>query len=784
MGKILFVFILILSIGTCFGQEFPYQNADLPVEIRVNDLVERMTLEEKIHQMANLIYEPIMDGNVSTDSIVKIVGSYSYGAMNGSYENTTFEQLGDRHKAIQDYLANHTRLGIPTMMTSVGPHGVTAHGATIFPQMINIGSTWNRDLIEELASANALEHSLVGYVQEFGPSLDCAVDPRWGRVEECFGQDPFHVAEMALAYIKGRQGDLNDGAMLKEDKIHSIIKHMAGYSKPLTGINLAPASMSERELRSIFLYPFKRVIDSLNPMGVMPSYNAVNNIPLHDNPVMLRDILRGEMGFEGYIYADWGAVGMLYQTHKIATDAKDAAIKAVKAGVDLNGPFMLEYKFLEEAVKNGEIDEALIDESVSNVLRVKFRAGLFDGMRKYNKERMQELMHNQNHIDIALRAAEESCVLLTNKNKTLPLDEKKIRNIGVIGPNADQVQFGDCTYSHENKYGVTVLQGIKDYVGDKVNVHYTRGCGLTNLSKEGFGEALKVAKKSEVVIVVSGGTSPMFGGVGGKELAVGSRVPIGDAGTCGEGYDRAVLNIPGVQEDLIKEIYKLGKPVVLVLLNGRPYTIPWMKDNLDAILEAWYPGEEGGTAIANILFGKVNPSGKLVLDWPQTTGHIYCHYNYLPMARGYYKKPGSYENPGRDYVEHTPDALFPFGYGLSYTEFEYSDFSIKDSVSNKYGTLEVDVVVKNVGNREGKEVVQLYIHDEVASVTVPAKQLKGFEKILLKPGESKKVHFTVPAKELSLWDAQMNEVVEPGLFHVMIGKSSSEIELEGHFEVK
>ena len=394
MVRSLFTFILTISATLCFGQQYPYQNRDLPVEMRVQDLVKHMTLKEKIYQMANLIYEPIMDGNISRDSIAKVVGPLSYGAMNGSFENTTYEQLGDRQAAIQDYLINNTRLGIPTMMTTVGIHGLTAHGATIFPQMINLGSTWNRELIEELASANALEHSLTGIVQEFGPALDCAVDPRWGRVEECFGQDPFHVTEIGLAYIKGRQGDLRNDAMLQEEKIHSIIKHFAGYSKPLTGINLAPASMSEREFRSIFLYPFKRVIDSLNPLGVMPSYNAVNNIPCHDDPVLLRDILRTEMGFEGYIYADWGAVGMLYRTHKVASDAKEAAIKAVKAGVDLNGPFILEYEFLEEAVKNGELDESYIDECVSNVLRVKFRAGMFDGMRKYDKKRMHKEMHS------------------------------------------------------------------------------------------------------------------------------------------------------------------------------------------------------------------------------------------------------------------------------------------------------------------------------------------------------------------------------------------------------
>ena len=761
-----------------FGELYPYQDKNLPIEKRVNDLIKRMTLDEKILQMSNYCYK---DG-ITAETVGKI--PTGYGTMNGGFENTTVEQMGLQQSLIQDHLINHSRLGIPTMFTSIGIHGMVAYGATIFPQMVNMGSTWNRSLIEELASANALEHSVVGMTQEFGPSLDCAVDPRWGRVEECFGQDPYHVAEIGMAYIKGRQGGLSNGAMLREDKIHSIIKHFAGYSKPLTGINLAPASMSEREFRTIFLYPFRRVIGALNPLGLMPSYNAVNNIPCHDNPILLRDILRKEMGFEGYVYSDWGGVEMLHSTHQVASNYKEAAMLAVKAGVDLNGPAAGAFENLKEAVLRGEIEESLIDSAVGHILKVKFRSGLFDGMRKYDKAKMEGVMHSQKHIDIALRTAEESCVLLTNNKQILPLDLNKIKSIGLIGPSADQVQFGDCSFSHENKYGVTVLQGIKRYVGNKIDVLYARGCGITNLSKNGFEEALDVAKKSDVIVMVCGGTSIMFGGVGGKELSVGSRVALGDAGTGGEGFDRAVLNIPGVQEDLIRKVKELGKPIILVLLNGTPYTIPWMKDHLNAILEAWYPGEQGGTAVANILFGKVNPSGKLPMDWPQTTGHIYSHYNYLPMSRGYYHKPGSYEKPGRDYVEHSPDALFPFGYGLSYTDFGYSNLTLSDTLLSENGELKLTVTVKNRGTREGKEVVQLYVHDRYASVTVPVRQLKGFEKISLKPGESREVRFILPMRELSLWNARMEEVVEPGEFEVMIGKSSSDIVLRSKFKVQ
>jgi beta-glucosidase len=772
--------VVVFSSICSFGQLLSYKNKFLPVETRVNDLLNRMTLDEKLVQMANFETNriSIAKNTSNEDSIEKALNGVSYGTISEMYRGDYVDTTAFRLNELTIYMSKKTRLGIPSLIAADAIHGLYGKGATIFPQIVVMGSTWNRGLIKDMASALAKELSVVGGTHFLGPGIDCAVDPRWGRVEESFSQDPFLVAEMGLAYIGGLQGNIRNGK-LQPDKVFSTIKHLTAYSKPVNGINLGPASLGERELRDVHLYPYKRIIDSLGVWSVMPSYNAVNNIPCHASTFLLRDILRKEMGFDGYVYADWGAVEMLHEPQKVAQTYKDAAILAVKAGVNVNAPGVSSFAYLKEAVLSGELDESYINSAVSDVLRIKFRAGLFDGERDIDITKVPEVIHCKKHIDLAKEVAEEGCVLLTNKN-ILPLELSKIKSLAVIGPNAANVQFGDYSYSHENKYGITTLQGIQKYVGSNIKVNYAEGCGINSLSKDGFKEAIKAAKKSDVVVMVCGSASSISGGIGGITSGVGTKfLP-----TCGEGYDRPVLTLEGVQEDLIREIKKTGKPIVLVLVNGRPYTIPWIKENMNAILEAWYPGEEGGNAIANILFGKVNPSGKLTMDWPQTSGHIYTQYNYLPVSRGYYKKPGAPEKPGRDYVDYSPEALFPFGYGLSYTTFEYSNLKLKNTELAKNGKLELEVTVKNTGKREGKEIVQLYIHDEYASVTVPVKQLKGFEKISLQAGESKTVHFEVPVSELAIWDSKMNQVVEPGKFEVMIGKSSEDIVLKSFFTVK
>lgn len=784
--KNIFVLIVCIVILACtgFAELEPYKDKTLPINERVKDLLKRMTLEEKIAQMSNFQMNAvsIIEAKKSDINIEKVLKGISYGTMDDGYTSEEIGDVASRMEAFQDYLLHHSRLGIPAIMTSTAIHGLMAHGwpqhPTIFPHLCAMGSTWNKTLIEKTAAAIALETSATGYAQDLGPNLDLAVDPRWGRVEECFSQDPFLVAEMGIAYITGMQGDIRNGSLGK-DKVFTTIKHFAGYSKPLNGINIAPSSMGEREIRT-FLYPYKRVIDSFGQWSVMPSYHALNNIPCHSSSFLLRDILRKEMGFDGYVYSDWGAVEMLHEPQRVAESNQEAAMKAVKAGVNLEAPGPATFKFLKESVEKGELEEAYIDSAVADILRIKFRAGLFDGKRPFSKQHLDEVLHSQKHIDIAREVAEEVCILLTNNNHTLPLDENKIKSIGLIGPNAAHVQFGDYTFTHEDKYGVTVLQGIENYVGSKAKIVYAKGCGITNFSKEGFNEAINVAKQSDVVIMVCGGSSNISGGIGGELNGDKSH----EFATCGEGFDRPVLNLPGIQEDLIREVKKTGKPIVLVLINGRPYTIPWLKENMNAILEAWYPGEQGGNAIANLLFGKVNPSGKTTQDWPQTSGHIYTQYNYLPVSRGYYNKPGSLENPGRDYVDYSTDALFPFGYGLSYTTFEYRNLVLKDTVLEKSENLEAEVTIKNTGEREGKEVVQLYISDDFASVTVPAMELKWFKKIALEPGESKKVHFKVPIKELALWNSKMEHVVESGRFEVMIGESSDQIMLKSSFKVR
>jgi beta-glucosidase len=427
-------------------------------------------------------------------------------------------------------------------------------------------------------------------------------------------------------------------------------------------------------------------------------------------------------------------------------------------------------------VENNELDVKVVDDAVRRVLTAKFKAGLFDSPFTVS-DKAADVVHSPEHVRLARTIAEESTVLLKNENRLLPLDKNKLKSIAVIGPNAGQVQFGDYSITKSNDYGVTVLDGIKKVAGSDVKINYARGCGITDLNKSGFDEAVAAAKKSDVVVMVMGGTSIIYSGIGWGNDQMDKN------NTCGEGHDVTSLDPPGVQSDLIKAIQATGKPVVLVLVHGRPYSIGWEKEHIPAIVEAWYPGEQGGLAIADILFGNVNPSGKLSVSVPQSAGHIPTVYDYKPSGRGYYHQPGTPEHPGRDYVFSTPEPLFCFGHGLSYTSFEYGNLNIKTNEVKHGEQVKLSVQVRNTGKITGKEVVQLYIRDKVSSVTTPVQKLKGFSKIELLPGESKKVEFTIDFEELSLWNKDMNKVVEPGEFEIQIGSSASDIRVKGSFHV-
>ena len=743
-----------------------YKDPKAGIDERVEDLLSRMTLEEKIAQMN-------MNG----------MGEYRqlpYGAGVVESPFISVQEIARMSAETKRYAREHTRLGIPPIQIGECLHGQLAMGATIFPQAIAQGSTWNPALVERMASAIALEASASGVDQALSPLFDLAREPRYGRTEECFGEDPYLVARMGMAFVEGMQGkaEYTRAHGIAPGKLMCTAKHFAGYSVPAGGVNLGPASLGEREMRTLHLYPFEKAVKEANVCAVMPSYNEVDGIPAHCNRWLLTDVLRGEWGFGGYIFTDYGGLSQLHNFHHVAADASEAAVMGINAGVDLETARPDAYARLSDLVKAGKVNEEQIDTAVRRILRAKFMAGLFD--KPYpDPGRLSEVVHRPEHMALALEVAQESAVLLKNDSALLPLDASKLKSIAVIGPNADQVQYGDYTYTRDNRSGVTILQGLRDRLGSRVQINYAKGCDITGSDRSGIAAAVEAASKSDVAVVVLGETSVILSGLGWG-VGLGDNEPR-DPFVSGEGYDLTSLDPPGVQRELLQAVCATGKPVVLVMVHGRPWSIDWEKDHVPAILEAWYPGEQGGNAIAGILLGEVNPSGRLNCSVPRSVGHLPVTYDYKPSARGINREPGTPEKPGRDYVFSSPAPLFAFGHGLSYTTFEYSDLKIDNNASAK--TVRVSVNVRNTGRRDGKEVVQLYVNDRVSSVTTPQKMLKGFDKIELKAGEQKTVSFDLPYGELALWNASMQRVVEPGEFAVMIGRSAEDIVLSDSFVV-
>lgn len=743
-----------------------YKDPNASIDERVEDLLGRMTLEEKIAQMN-------MNG----------MGEYRqlpHGAGVVESPFISVQEIARMSSETKRYARENTRLGIPPIQIGECLHGQLAMGATIFPQAIAQGSTWNPALVERMASVIALEASASGVDQALSPLFDLAREPRYGRTEECYGEDPYLVARMGVAFVEGMQGKAEYTRVhgIAPGKLMCTAKHFAGYSVPAGGINLAPSSLGEREMRTLHLYPFEKVVKEANVCAVMPSYNEVDGMPAHSNRWLLTDVLRGEWGFGGYVFTDYGGLSQLHNFHHVAADASEAAVMGINAGVDLEAARPDAYARLSDLVKAGKVKEEQIDTAVRRILRAKFMAGLFD--KPYpDPERLFEVVHRPEHVALALEVAQESAVLLKNDSALLPLDASKLKSIAVIGPNADQVQYGDYTYTRDNRSGVTILQGLRDRLGSRVQINYAKGCNITGSDRSGIAAAVEAASKSDVAVVVLGETSVILSGLGWG-VGLGENEPR-DPFVSGEGYDLTSLDPPGVQRELLQAVCATGKPVVLVMVHGRPWSIDWEKDHVPAILEAWYPGEQGGNAIAGILLGDVNPSGRLNCSVPRSVGHLPVTYDYKPSARGINREPGTPEKPGRDYVFSSPAPLFAFGHGLSYTTFEYSDLKIDNNASAK--TVRVSVNVRNTGSRDGKEVVQLYVNDRVSSVTTPQKMLKGFDKIELKAGEQKTVTFDLPYDELALWNASMQRVVEPGEFAVMIGRSAEDIALSGSFVV-
>ena len=738
----------------------PYQNPELSSDRRAEDLLSRMSIEEKIAQISHLHSWNVFDGKqLNHKKLSEFCGDTGFGFFEGF--PLTAEDCRSTFREIQEYMIHNTRLGIPAFPVAESLHGVVHEGATIYPQNIALGSTFNQDLAYKKAQYISGELNTMGVRQVLAPCIDVVRELRWGRVEESYSEDPFLCSEMAVGETKGY---LDHG-------ISPMLKHYGPHGNPQSGLNLASVDCGTRDLFDIYLKPFEKVIAQTDIKAIMSSYNAWNRTPNSASHFMMTEVLRNRFGFKGYVYSDWGVVDMLKTFHHTAANDAEAAYQALSAGLDVEASSSC-FQALPELIRNNQFDIRLIDQAVLRVLTAKFDLGLFEDPFQENAEWKLPLMSEES-VQISRQIADESIVLLENKHNTLPLNRNKLHSIAVIGPNADKVQFGDYTWSKNKTDGVTPLQGIRNLLRDQIKVNYATGCGIASLDESGIPEAVEAARKSDVSIVFVGSSSTAF--------VRHSTEP----STSGEGIDLNDISLTGAQQALLEAVKATGKPLVVVLVAGKPFAIPWVKENADAALVQWYGGQEEGNSIASVLFGDVNPSGKLSFSFPQSTGHLPVFYNHLSTDRGFYKEPGTYEHPGRDYVFSNPDPVWAFGHGLSYTDFEYTASATNKKVYNIHDTLKVSVSVKNVGKVSGnnvvkiagKEVVQLYVRDVVSSVMTPVKQLKAFKKISLEPGETKTITLEVPMHELWLTDEQGNRFAEDGEYEIMIGSASDDIRL-------
>ena len=651
MKHILIAIFFLINIVNVFSQKtntYPYQNLKLPVEQRVKDLLGRMSLHEKILQMQHL---------QDVKGIEALKGE-SYGCIMNT--GSTASEVASQNAQIQNYLKNESRWGIPVLTVTEALHGVYQGGCTIYPQSIALGSTFNPDLVVSMVEMMSKDLKAMNIHQVLAPDLDIARELRWGRVEETYGEDPFLIAKMGVAYVKTAQ----------KNNIICTPKHFVAHGTPTGGLNLASVSGGERELRSLYLYPFEKVIQEAKPLSIMNAYSSYDGVPMAGSSYYLTDVLRKELGFSGYVISDWEAVIQLENFHFTAANKGEAAKQAIVAGIDLEAASNC-YLDLEKMVQEKQVDIKYIDQAVSRILYVKFESGLFDKPVNEGID-LIKVIHSDQSIALAKQIADESIVLLKNQNSILPLTAEKYKSVAVIGPNAGQFQPGDYTWSRKTENGISLLQGLKNVVGNNITLNYAKGCDAWSQNQDGFKEAVDAASKSDIAVIVVGTESGTFSD--------------NINATCGEGFDLSDLKLPGVQEDLIKAIKATGKPIIVVLVAGKPLAIPWVKDNADAVLVQFYGGEQQGNALADVLLGKVNPSGRLNVSFPQSVGHLPCYYNYKPSDKGLYHENGSIEKPGRDYVFSTPFALWNFGFGLSYTTFNYLDATIsKDKVNcNRY----------------------------------------------------------------------------------------------------
>ena len=763
------------------GRRDPYEDPKVEINKRVENLLSLMTLDEKTCQTATLYgYNRVLKDELPTaawktriwkDGIANIdehLNGWSQGS-SSVYARDIKKHVWAMNE-VQRFFVEETRLGIPVDFTNEGIRGVAFSTATSFPAQLAMASTWDRELVREVGRITAREARALGYTNIYAPIMDIGRDQRWGRYEDTYGEDPFLAGELGLEMVKGLQEKYTVAATSKHFAIHGVNKGAR------EGEGRVDPQISPREAENIFNRPFGKIIREGKLLGVMASYNDYDGVPIISSKYWLIDRLRQQYGFRGYVVSDSGAVEDLYLKHKTAANMKDAVGQSINAGLNVKTEFTMPDDFilpLRELVKEGKVSMKTLDDRVRDVLRVKFLVGLFDKPYIEDENATERIVNSPEHQQVALRAARESIVLLKNTANILPLS-KQIKSIAVIGPNADNKV--NLTY----RYGVsqvndgrTVLDGIRKKVGDTIKVNYAKGCelmngdawpneeilptALTQVEKEEIGKAVAAARESDVAVVV----------LGDQGDGQGRTLPR----TVGESSTRTSLDLPGRQLQLVQEVFATGKPVIVVLINGRPMSINWIDRNVPAIVETWFPGGHGGEALADTLFGDYNPSGKLTCTFPRSVGQLPFNFPTKPSAQ--WEQERSRVN----------GALYYFGHGLSYTTFEYNDLKITPLKQNPPGNVTVSFKVTNTGTRAGDEIAQLYIRDVVSSVTTYEMSLRGFERISLKPGESRTVTMTLRPSDLELLDADMKWIVEPGVFKVMVGRSSTDIRLNGEFEI-
>ena len=757
----------------------PYKNRTLSAERRVNDLLSRMTLDEKAAQMMCVWQEKatkLLDAEGNFD-FAKAKAAFKKGLGLGQvgrpsdagaaaatpWLGRTAKQMAELTNAIQKFFIEQSRLGIPVMFHEECLHGHAANEGTSFPQPIGLGATFNPQLVESLYAMAAHETRSRGAHHALTPVVDVARDPRWGRVEETYGEDSFLNTQLGIASVKGFQGDAK---FQNKKHVLATLKHFAAHGQPESGQNCAPVNVSERVLRETFLHPFKNAIQKGGAITVMASYNEIDGVPSHASQWLLRDVLRQEWDFKGFVVSDYYAIWELHHRpdthgHFVAKDKKAACKLAVEAGVNIEFPEPDCYLHLVELVRQGELKEKQLDELIAPMLLWKFKMGLFDDPYVDPAE-AERVVGCKSHRELALQAARETITLLKNEKNLAPLNPAKLKTIAVIGPNANRPLLGG--YSGAPKNNVTVLDGIKAKVGDKIKILNTEGCQITvggswqqdevvasdpAADRKQIAEAVRVAQQADVIVLA----------IGGNEQSSREAWSLKHMG------DRTSLDLVGRQDELVDAMLATGKPVIVFLFNGRPLAINHVAEKVPVIFECWYLGQECGHAVADVLFGDHNPGGKLPITIPRSAGQLPMYYNHKPSAR-------------RGFLWDDAKPLFPFGFGLSYTKFELSNVRLAKKKIKANGETKVFVDVKNTGKRAGAEVVHLYIRDRVSSVTRPVKELKAFQRVELQPGETKTVALEITPESLAFYDVNMQYVVEPGEFEIMAGNSSRDADLQ------